>query len=187
MAPKQKITRDQIIDGAVNFVRENGADALKARELSLYLHCSTQPIFSNFSGMTELRQTVIRQAIRICDGYVGIDCSDPDASLKMGIGYLRFANEERNLFRLLFLNSKDDMQSVGFDCDKHKTDGVFRKILGEGEKKSERLRLEKWVAVHGIAALICTGYFDWDMENTKKMLTNIFCALSDRFAKNGES
>ena len=187
MAPKQKITRDQIVEGAFSFVRENGADALKARELSQYLHCSTQPIFSNFSGMSELRQCVIRSAIALCDRFLQTDKTGLEASLEMGIGYLRFANEERNLFRLLFLNSRDEMKSIGINCSEYKTQEIMRRILGEADEKTSLLHLEMWVSVHGIASMLSTGYINWEDGKFKKVLSDIFYALTDRYGNPGES
>ena len=67
MPPKVKITKEDIINAAVSLVRENGADALNARTVASLLGCSTQPVFSNFATMDELRLAVAEKADEICN------------------------------------------------------------------------------------------------------------------------
>ena len=52
MPPKPKVTKQQILEGAVALVREKGAGALTAKALAARLGCSTQPIFWQYAGMT---------------------------------------------------------------------------------------------------------------------------------------
>ena len=65
MPPKVRITKAQILEGAVALVRRCGADALNARELAKQLECSTQPIFSNFENMEQLKLAVVGEAYRM--------------------------------------------------------------------------------------------------------------------------
>ena len=58
MPPKVKITKDEILKAALGIVRKGGAQALNARALADALGCSTQPVFSNYPGMDELRADV---------------------------------------------------------------------------------------------------------------------------------
>ena len=54
MAPKVKITKQDIIDKALEIVRESGDSGINARSIAAALGCSTQPIFSNFNSMEEM-------------------------------------------------------------------------------------------------------------------------------------
>ena len=65
MAPRVKISRENIIDGAIELVREHGLNALCARSLAKRLGISTQPIFSNFESMEELIKAVAEKAREI--------------------------------------------------------------------------------------------------------------------------
>ena len=56
MPPKVKIDKDDIVKAAVEVVRECGIDALNARAVAQKLSCSTQPIFSNYASMNELKR-----------------------------------------------------------------------------------------------------------------------------------
>ena len=64
MPPKVKVTKEDIIRAAVDLVREYGAQSINARTLATVLSCSTQPIFSNFETMDELRLAVVKKAYR---------------------------------------------------------------------------------------------------------------------------
>ena len=62
MPPKVRVTKENIIKTATELVRQSGADAINARAIAKVLGCSTQPIFSNFATMDELKTAVIQSA-----------------------------------------------------------------------------------------------------------------------------
>ena len=66
MPPKVKIAKEDIVNAAVELVRQYGPQALNARELAARLCCSTQPIFSNFATMDELRLLAPRIEAHAC-------------------------------------------------------------------------------------------------------------------------
>ena len=53
MPPKTKVSKEEILSTAVNLVRNDGENALNARNIARSLGCSTQPIFSNFINMDD--------------------------------------------------------------------------------------------------------------------------------------
>ncbi|MBO5670682.1 MAG: TetR/AcrR family transcriptional regulator, partial [Clostridia bacterium] len=104
MPPKVKVQKDDIIRAALALVRERGADALNARDLAAVLGCSTQPIFSNFASMEELLSVLYKTAheqylLSLEDSVRRGDCPPYKA---FGMAYIRFAAEERELFKMLF-------------------------------------------------------------------------------------
>ena len=54
MPPKNRFTKDEMIDAALDIVREKGIDALTSRELGARMGCSTRPMFTFFSTVNEL-------------------------------------------------------------------------------------------------------------------------------------
>jgi len=54
MAPKFKFTKEEVLTVTIDFIRENGIEALTARELAKKLESSTKVIFSLFSNMKNL-------------------------------------------------------------------------------------------------------------------------------------
>ena len=70
MPPKTRITKADIINTAVDIVRKNGETALNARNIAAALNCSTQPVFSNFATMDDLRLAVVEAADALCGEYM---------------------------------------------------------------------------------------------------------------------
>lgn len=75
MPPKTKVSKEEILSAAVELVRQNGENALNARNIARNLGCSTQPIFSNFIGMDELRAAVKERANILYQNYLAADMS----------------------------------------------------------------------------------------------------------------
>ena len=59
MAPKVKITGEDIVKAAVELVRVRGEKAINAREIAAALNCSTQPIFTNFATCFSDKKTFL--------------------------------------------------------------------------------------------------------------------------------
>ena len=51
MPAVKKITRESIINGAFDVLREKGYSALNARSVAEKTGCSTQPIYNSFKNM----------------------------------------------------------------------------------------------------------------------------------------
>ena len=54
MPPKVKISKEDIVNTALELIK-NGEE-INARSLAIRLNCSTQPIFSNFKTMEDLKK-----------------------------------------------------------------------------------------------------------------------------------
>ena len=62
MPPVQKTGKDEIISAAFDIVKEKGFCNLNARAIAKKLGVSTQPIFSNFKNMEDLKMEIVRKA-----------------------------------------------------------------------------------------------------------------------------
>ena len=104
MAKKRKVTREDILAAGAEIVKSGGVAALNARAVARALGCSTQPVYSQFSGMEELRAALYEEGKaryrRFIEGYFGRTKSKYEA---YGMGFVAFAREERGFFRMLFL------------------------------------------------------------------------------------
>ena len=100
MPPRIKVTKENIIHTAMEIVREQGADALNARTIAAELGCSTQPIFSNFATMDQLRLAVAAKATTLYEEYMGREIASGKYPVykSSGMAYIRFAKEEKELF-----------------------------------------------------------------------------------------
>ena len=70
MPPKAKVTREAVVRAAVKVVQKRGAAALNARAVAGELGVSTQPVFSNYNSMGELRAEVLEKANALYQSYL---------------------------------------------------------------------------------------------------------------------
>ena len=70
MPAKKIITKKQILEAAVNIVRQSGIAALNVRTLAQACKCSTQPIYLSFSGTQELQKEVANAVLDIFNAYI---------------------------------------------------------------------------------------------------------------------
>lgn len=103
MAPKNKFTKEEMIEAALWVVRTKGIDCLTAKTIADKLGTSTRPIFTGFGSMDEVKQEVYVAAVRVYDSYTSAGLKEKIPFLGLEKSYIRFAQEEPELYRLLFL------------------------------------------------------------------------------------
>ncbi len=178
MPPSQKTGREEIISAAFDIVREEGIRSLNARSVAKKLNISTQPVFSNFSNMEEVRAEVIKRA---SDLYFDMLSAEEKKGVypplkARGIGYIRFAKEEGNLFRLLFMDKREP--GIAFPTDDASREiGMISDALKFTESKASRMHALLWFFVHGIASLIVTESLDISDEMISQALTDAYMGL----------
>ena len=181
MPPKQQITRETIIKAGFELVRSSGAEALNVRKVALKLNCSTQPIMYQFASVNELKDEIYAEADRFHTEYImDIDSDSEDPMLAIGLRYIKFAAEEKYLFRFLF--QSDKYASRGFDelIGGDELTPIFS-ILHEQaeitEQQSRDVFAALFLAVHGISGLLANNSMDYDEEYFKKILNNVFMGV----------
>ena len=103
MPPKVKFQKEEIVRAALDVVREKGLDAVTAREVASKLHLSTRPIFTWFASMEQLKGEVYALAKERYREYIERGLHEQIPFLGVWQQYIRFAKEERELYKLLFL------------------------------------------------------------------------------------
>ncbi len=183
MPPKIRITKESITDAAVEIVRTDGEEALNARSIAAALHCSTQPVFSNFASMNELRFAVLDRAEVILRDFIRQETeSGKYLPYKAGgMAYIRFAREEKNLFRLLYMRDRSTEEPRQESDLTDRMTGLVQGATGFDPQKALLFHLEMWAFVHGVATMFATGYLDLDHELVSSMLTDIYQGLTKRF------
>lgn len=179
MPPKVKTTKEDIVNAAVQIVRQSGESALNARTIAAALGCSTQPIFSNFASMEELRLAVIAKADALCQAYVQreIESAIFPAYKASGRAYIRFAKEEKELFQLLYMRDRSaEPQTIDSELN-DKMVSLVRQNTGLENEGAKLFHLEMWAYVHGIAAMFATGFLDLEEDLISNMLTDVYQGL----------
>ena len=187
MPPKVKITPQRILDAALSLVRERGEGALNARELALQLGCSTQPIFSNFCSMEDLRRAVVERAQELGDDFVRREMEKGEFPpyKASGMAYIRFAKQERELFRLLYMRDRSAETGESNSSLFAQMTQTVQKSNGLSKEDALRFHLEMWVFVHGIATMIATGYLELEEAWISRMLTDCYQGLRRQYQVEG--
>lgn len=177
MPPKSKITREQIVMRAVMLVQEKGPDALNARGLAKAIGCSTQPIFSHYPSMEELKKDVMFAAGIVFRSFLKkeIDKGKFSPYRAVAYGYVRFAYREKELFNLLFMQkvTEENINAIDLeDVDRH-----LRGATGLSERAENQLYADMWIYAHGIATMIAVGLMEWDSKQIRKNIVETM----DRF------
>ncbi len=175
MPPKVKITKNDIIQTCLDLIRQNGESVINARNIANAMNCSTQPIFSNFTSMEELQNTVILAAY---DHYIGFIKTELEGGKyppykAAGMAYIRFASEEKELFKLLFMcdqNRREPIPTLEFNASVE----MIMKANGFTKERAELMHMEMWVCVHGIGTILATNFVNLEWGLISNMLTDIY-------------
>lgn len=189
MPPKIRITKQEIVDTALNLVRKDGEEAINARSIAGALGCSTQPVFSNFVTMEVLRKAVKEAANVLYQSYLRTDMASgrfPPYKAS-GMAYIRFAREERELFKLLFMCDRSGEEVEEDPESLRPILEIIQKNLGLQEKEAFLFHMEMWIYVHGIATMIATSYLNWDEDMVSKMLTDAYTGMKYRYTEGVEN
>ena len=99
MARKESVTKNMILETAVQLAKEEGIENVTARKLANKIGCSTQPIFRVYANMTELYTEVYQKAIDLfADYYVLLNILSTNLST--------FIYQKDTYFRLLITKKK---------------------------------------------------------------------------------
>ena len=172
MPKKPTTTKEAMIEGAFQLIREQGHEALTARNLASFLGCSTQPIMYQFPNLDTLKDMVYQKADAFHSEYIlaGGDI------LEMGLRYAQFAEEDPLLFKFLFQSGRFTGLSLEDLIQAPETAGVLSAVSAEAELAPEDAAafFEPLAAlVHGYASLIANNAMQYDPDAIRNALITI--------------
>lgn len=178
----KKISKEAIIDAAVEVLREGGAAAINARSVAKKLGCSTQPIYLSFQNMEELKAAMTQRAIALHTRHVRdslriIEGSCYSRYSSYGMGFVKFAAEEKHLFRWLYL---DGEQFAPYQEDVLLPEIIAAMVseYGYDEKLAEKLHRDMAYYSYGLAILANTGHLNLTDEELLEAFRREFTALA---------
>ena len=182
MARKETITKSDILNTAFDITREEGFSKVSARTLAAKAGCSTQPIFRVYKNMEELGDDLFMKAIEFFSAYyTAFPKMNDTPFVNLGIAYIRFAEEEQQLFRLLFLSEDRHGKSL-YDMLNGRNGAVVREINNAkfyGCKDPSGMFMKMWIFIHGAACMALTGDYDLQEEDTIKLLEESYNAFKN--------
>lgn len=178
MAPKNKFTREEMVQAALQVVRAGGIGSLTAKTLADALGTSTQPVFTAFGSMERVRQAVYAAAVDIYNGYADAGLQEEIPFLGVGMQYIRFAREEPELYRVLFLARTPEHSAT--QSMRH-LQGLVRPALMEiyriTEGEADLYFRDLWLVVHSLSTLIVTGGCPYSDREIRQILTEVSISI----------
>lgn len=177
-----KITKEALLEAALELIRARGPEALNARALAAALGCSTQPIFRLYPNMEALRRAVLEQALAVYhrDRAARVAASAEPAYKAAGLAYIGFARDEPALFRLLFMRSRGGERESPEAVDWAPDTRMAGASAGLAGPEAELFHLEMWALVHGVAVMAATGYLTLDEATVSRMLSDAYLAIKQK-------
>lgn len=108
--------------------------------------------------------------------------TDTDPMLALGLNYVRFGHEEKNLFRFLFQTDKFGGKSIDVLMSDPELSGVIdimAKGLGVDTEEARGMFLTFFCVAHGLASLLANNSMEYDEEQCRKMLENVFYGMAE--------
>ncbi len=180
MAPTRRHSKESILDGAFNFVREKGYEKISARRIANYINASTAPIYSNFKSMEELEEILEEKAVDMLKESL-MDTIDNGIKhfLDVPLKYIEFAFDERNLFNQISKSKK----SINTVKERLKED-VYVKLIkhmkeldftdGLTDKQLQEIMINTWLQSHGIATFLDRDKSkEENLAQAKELLENL--------------
>lgn len=183
MPPKPKISRQMIVDAAFHVIQEKGHEQMNVRAIAERLNCSTQPVMYHFKSIEEIRKEVYRMADAYHSNYImpkGNGSINP--ILELGLNYIQFGYEQKNLFRFLFqTNGFSDVSIMNLISAPEASE--ILQLVSEGMKcsmeEAKSVFFNLFVSAHGIASLLANNALEYEEENFKTVLKNAYCGISN--------
>lgn len=174
MPPRPKFTKQEIVAAGLKVARERGMEAVSTRDIAAVLGVSTRPIFTYFHSMDELKAEVYQEAEEIYRAYVQEGMKQKIPFLGVGMQYIRFAKEEPQLYRMLFLSSpagKNSHVMRQLENSQSMLRESIRQIYHMNDRDADQYFRDMWLVVHSLATLTVTGNAPYTEEEMSGILT----------------
>lgn len=173
MPPRPKYTKEEIINAALDIVREEGEDSLTARDLGTRLNTSARPIFTAFENMEELKNAVTDAGVKMFKEYAKNFTDYTPAFKQIGMQIVSFATIESKLFEFLFMHKNPEavqgLKAVEDECVE-----VISKDYGLDCEQARMLFEQVWIFTFGLATLSAMKVYEYTEEHISDMLTREF-------------
>lgn len=191
MPPKAKITKDMIIEAAFEIARTEGAENINARTIAGKLGCSTQPVLYHFAKIEEIKKAVYEKADAYHLDYLTyMDESCDDPMLESGLRYIRFAVEEKHLFRFLFQSNEFSEKNLMDLINGEELEPVLvmmQQAMEAGREEVKQIFLFLFLFAHGYASMFANNTMEYDEAvialHLEKAFTGAVCAAKEEIVE----
>lgn len=176
-----KVTKEMIIDAAFEIAKEMGAENITARTVSQKLGCSTQPVLYHFKTIEDVRIAAHKKASEFHMHYVtNLSGKYERPMLEVGMRYIQFAVEEKNLFRFLYHSNYDTGVSLSDWLTGKNFDSLFPILKRQAEvdeRQAYSIFSQIVLVTHGIASLLANNAMVYDEAYCVNTLSNAYFGI----------
>lgn len=162
--------RATLVEAALEILQTQGIEELSLRSIARKSNVSQAAPYSHFKSKKDLIAAVAETGFQKLVIQMAEDASGSSSVYqqveKLMLSYIKFAQENRPLFQLMFCNELSDMS----DCPTlaltaSKTYSLFFAAISQREKTdvdNEVMAVNLWSLCHGIASLVIGGKLNFD-------------------------
>ena len=183
MPPIPRISKDMILESGLKIIKEEGIDKLNVRNIASKLNCSTQPIMYHYKNMNLLKEELYSIVDNYHSQFLMKENINNNPLLNIGLQYIKFAEQEKNLFKFLFQSDKfsnfnfDDL----IDNNEEGLKEIFKVI--EKETKIDKNSIKEgfkllFITAHGLASLLANNSINYNEEYCIDILEKVFYKIN---------
>lgn len=182
MSATKKITKDMIVDAALEIFRAEGFDAVTSRRVAFKLGCSTQPIYFEYKNMDELKNDIVKKVVgqlnEIFSSVSNEGKEEPDEFVyrSFGLSFLKFVQAEPFVFRQIYIVDG----KIGRQVDNLRMPIILDILENKyGYKKETALAIHKMAScsLMGMAVFVSSGYKKISEDEMQKNLGILFASI----------
>ena len=195
MARKVQISKEIILQAALEMLIRKGYSAINIKTLSKKIGCSTQPLVWHFENMEGLRKALAEYALNYANEKMR-SCmqNGMETFVDFGIAYINLAFDEPNLFKYLYMSGESGFQAGGFyvlvNADENAIiAGQIAGYLKISEEDASHFLQNIMIYTHGLASFIASGIITSSKEEVKAMVkqtANVFLSQANAKMTKGE-
>ena len=182
MSATKKITKDMIVDAALEIFRAEGFDAVTSRRVAFKLGCSTQPIYFEYKNMDELKNDIVKKVVgqlnEIFTSLSNDGKEEPDEFVyrSFGLSFLKFVQADPFVFRQIYIVDG----KIGRQVDNLRMPIILDILENKyGYKKETALAIHKMAScsLMGMAVFVSSGYKKISEDEMQKNLGILFASI----------
>ncbi|MEE0418795.1 MAG: helix-turn-helix domain-containing protein [Lachnospiraceae bacterium] len=178
MARKTQISKEVILEAALEMLIRDGYSAINIKTLSKEIGCSTQPLVWHFENMDGLREALAEYALNYANDKMRSNANGMDAFTNVGMSYIEIAFEQPRLFSYLFMSGDSGFIAGNLDvfttADENglMVEQIALQLKISIEKASVFYR-DMMIYTHGLASFIASGLIKTTKEEAKQMINHL--------------
>ena len=176
MGRKTQITKEMILETALQMLIRDGYGAITVKTLAGEIGCSTQPIVWHFENMSGFRKAFFEYCIEYAKRQFTVwNGSLDDLLTETARGYITIACNMPNLFRFVFVDSKDACKNsdVVQKLQLDNTKKIIHQLCDEkglAEPQAASFLMNYEFYIHGIASYTASGFVNYPEEEIIAMV-----------------